>query len=293
MKKFITYFIGVLALLIAVLFVLNILYTTIYSTSSVRNKIQMILNAPPKHYDAIFIGSSRAENHIVTDMFKGEGLTTYNFGMSGANLCDTSLLLKLFFENGNTVDKVLLELDLNYMTEEPAIGIEAISLPYSSSKTIIKKHYSNATWDNFFINNLPFYKYCIFDSKIGFRELMMSIMHRKSNLIKTDGFKPLEGILNHFAKFELPKEIKQKNKYYLEIKSSCKNQGVKLISFATPMCKYATNQDFFIKLKNRIPELIDYSSVVKSDTFFSTCGHMNKNGARVFTRILINEHFKN
>lgn len=292
MKKFIVYFLSILALLLVISITLNIVYTTIYNTSRDRNKIQMILNVPPKHYDAIFIGSSRAEAQIVTKMFSNIGLTTYNFGMSGASLCDTSLLLKLFFEKGNTTDKVLLELDLNYMIEKPTKGIKALSLPYSSSNSTIRNHYVTNTWDSFFIDNLPFYKYCIYDSKIGFRELVMTLMHKKSRFIKTDGFKPLEGKSNNFVKMELPVQINQKNRYYSEIKTTCKNRRVKLISFTTPICKYVNNKDFFIKLKNKIPELIDYSDVVKSDNLFYSCKHLNENGAKIFTKILINENFK-
>ena len=97
------------------LVVLDGVYTFVYSNSEVRNKVQFLMNTPPKKYDAIFLGSSRAENHIVPEIFQKRGLNVYNFGMGGGGLCDDSLLLKLFFEKGNTTHKIFLQVDLQFL----------------------------------------------------------------------------------------------------------------------------------------------------------------------------------
>jgi hypothetical protein len=38
-------------------------------------------------------------------------------------------------------------------------------------------------------------------------------------------------------------------------------------------------------------ELYDYNNFIKEDSLFSTCGHLNKKGAAVFTRMIIEQHF--
>ncbi len=129
-----------LSLLLVV--VLDSIYTFVYSNSEIRNKVQFLMNAPPKKYDAIFLGSSRAENHIVPEMFQKRGLNVYNFGMGGGGLCDDSLLLKLFFEKGNATHKIFLQVDLQFLGESPAPAIQATFLPFFTTNptftTIIK-----------------------------------------------------------------------------------------------------------------------------------------------------------
>lgn len=286
-KKVTVYFLLTLLTLV----VLDGLYTLIYSDSQVRNKVQFVLNAPPKHYDAIILGSSRAENHIVTAMFKKAGLNVYNFGMSGGSLCDDSLLLKLFLEKGNTTDKILLQVDLQFLGEFPAEGVQSSFLPYITTDRTIYNHYKNNTENIFEFAYFPFYRYCKLDSKIGFRELVLALMNKKGKFYDTNGFAPLEGNLNPNLKYNLPKTVCKKNKYYDEIVAISKKNKVQLISFTAPFCKYATDRDFFVKIKQNVPELYDYSNFIKEDSLFATCGHLNKNGAQVFTSMLLEKHF--
>lgn len=91
MKKFINKIAVYLLLTFLSLVFLDIMYTLNYYNSQVRNKVQFVLNSPPKNYDAIILGSSRAENHIIPEIFKNKGLNIYNFGMSGGSLCEDSL----------------------------------------------------------------------------------------------------------------------------------------------------------------------------------------------------------
>lgn len=47
------------------------------------------------------------------------------------------------------------------------------------------------------------------------------------------------------------------------------------------------NIDFVSKLKIKIPELNDFSHVISDDKMFVNCNHLNDNGAKRFTEILI------
>lgn len=291
MKKFIKKITVYLLLTLLLLAVLDFVYTIVYFNSPVRNKVNFILNAPPKHYDAIILGSSRAENHVIPELFKRQGLDVYNFGMSGGSLCEDSLMLKLFFEKGNTADKILLQVDLQFLHEVPAEGIQARFLPYLPLNKTIYNHYKDNTKNSFALAYFPFYRYCKLDSKIGFRELVMTMMGKKGKFYDTNGFAPLGGSLNSKLKQSLPKEVRQKNKYYEEIVAiSVKNKS-QLISFMAPFCSYTSNADFFSKLKHNVPELNDYSNYVKEDSLFSTCGHLNEKGAVVFSNMLLDKHF--
>ncbi len=290
MKKFLKKISVYLLLISLVLLVLDILYTSVYASSHIRNKVQFLLNEPPKHYDAIILGSSRAENHIVPEMFKRQGLKVYNFGITGAHLSESSLMLKVFFEKGNTADKILLQVDSYFNTENPSVGVEVLFLPYLPIKKTIYNHYKDNIKHSFALAYVPFYRYCKLDSKIGFREMVMILMNKKSNCFSDDGFIPLDGKISNTSKFDLPSNVENRNKYYDEIVTICKLKKVQLISFMSPSCTY-TDKNFFLKLKRNVPELYDYSNAIKADSLFATCGHLNKKGAEVFTSILLKDQY--
>ena len=291
MKKFIKNIVLYLLLFLVSTFVLDGIYTLIYSNSIVRNKVQFVINASPKHYDAIILGSSRAENHIVTELFEKKGLKVYNLGMSGDGLCDDSILLKLFFEKGNTTKKILFQVDLQFISETSAPAIQATFLPYFTTNQTIYNHYKENAENAFALAYLPFYRYCAFDSRIGLRELLLTLINKKGKFYDQNGFIPLEEKLNSKLKYNLPARVAKKNKYYDEIVNLCKKNQVQLISFMAPFCPYVYNGNYFSKLKKQVPELYDYSGVIKKDSVFAACGHLNKKGATVFTAMLLEKHF--
>ena len=45
------------------------------------------------------------------------------------------------------------------------------------------------------------------------------------------------------------------------------------------------------KIKNIYPEVHNYENSITDDKYFSSCGHMNKEGARVFTAKIIEDFF--
>ncbi len=291
MKKFLRYILVLLSITLILMYALDWVYTSIYNHSQVRSKVQLVLNSPPKHYDAIIIGSSRAENHVVSKLFEAQGLTAYNLGMSGSNLCENSLLLKLFFEKGNTATTVLLQLDLNFITEEPAVGVQALFIPYIASNNTIYQHYAANTKNSFAMKYVPFYRYCTNDAKIGMREIIMTLLKKKSKTIATDGYVPLSGKLTGKQGLHLKEKRVVSNQYYNEIRVICQSHNTRLISFMSPICVEAASNDYFKKLKQRLPELYDYTAAIPQDSLFSSCGHLNNKGAEAFTTILLNQHF--
>jgi hypothetical protein len=46
-------------------------------------------------------------------------------------------------------------------------------------------------------------------------------------------------------------------------------------------------REYFDKIPLIYPEVISFENVITEDKYFSTCGHMNEDGAKVFTSHLI------
>jgi glutathionyl-hydroquinone reductase len=60
----------------------------------------------------------------------------------------------------------------------------------------------------------------------------------------------------------------------------------------TPMCTNVKGMDYFAKANQIYPEIQNLENVVVGDQYFSSCGHMNDAGARLFTSIVINRFFQ-
>ena len=129
MKKFLLFTLKTLILTIVIAVALDFIYTAIYLQSSNRGKIDNVYNSKNQKYDVVILGSSRANNHFVAQMFEDKGLKTFNYGMSGGHLFEASLLLKLMMERHYKIKNVILEADLNLSNKHRDEGISVNFYP--------------------------------------------------------------------------------------------------------------------------------------------------------------------
>ncbi|AOZ98496.1 hypothetical protein [Flavobacterium commune] len=290
MKQFLIFTIKTITILLMAAVILDYCYTSIYLKSNNRNKIEYVYNSKAKNYDVVLLGSSRANNHFVTEMFEQKGLKTFNYGMSGGHLFEASLLLKLMLERNYKIKTLILEADLNLSNDKPSETVGAKFLPYIHNSTIIKNHFLNEAYFNEYYY-IPFYRYVKFDALIGFREFYKSISKQSTNTLDKGGYHAL-GNKKGNMKNDIRALKPLKNKYYEEIKSICVANNIKFIAVMTPMCENTKGIDYFDKVKKSYPEIYNYENVVVEDKFFSSCGHMNDAGARKFTARILKDFFK-
>jgi len=292
MKRFLIYTTKIILVTVLIAVILDGLYTAIFMQSENRGKIETVINSTAKKYDVIILGSSRANNHFVSQMFEDKGLKTYNYGMSGGHLFEASLMLKLMIERKYEIKNVILEADLNLSNDKESEGVAAKFLPYIHCSKVIKDHFSAE--ENFNqLYYIPFYRYVKFDSKIGFREIYKIASNEKTNAVDNLGYYPLQknkkgNMKNNIVNLNpLPH-----NKYYEEIKRICKNNNINFIAVMTPMCENVVGMNYFDKVKKAYPEIHNYENTVIENKYFSSCGHMNNEGARIFTDRIINDFFE-
>lgn len=278
-------------ILMALAVLLDYCYTSVYLQSNNRNKIEYVYNSKARNYDVVILGSSRANNHFVTEMFEQKGLKTFNYGMSGGHLFEASLMLKLMLERNYKIKTLILEADLNLSNEHQAEGVSARFLPYFHDSEVVRNHFKNE--DDFKeLYYIPFYRYVKYETRIGFREMFFSLIERKSKLLEHGGYYDL-GNKKGNMKNDIRALKPLKNKYYEEIKSICIANNIKFIAVMTPMCENTKGIDYFDKVKKSYPEIYNYENVVVEDKFFSSCGHMNDAGARKFTARILKDFFNN
>lgn len=291
MQKFLLFTLKILILTIAVAVVLDFVYTAIYLQSSNRGKIDHVYNSKNENFDVVILGSSRANNHFVAQMFEDKGLKTFNYGMSGGHLFEADLLLKLMVERHYKIKNVILEADLNLSNEHRAEGIASKFLPYLHNSKAVKKQFElEDDFDE--LNYIPFYRYIKFGSVIGFREMFFQLMHKKTSHLDNLGYYPLGKKPNANMKNNIAnlKPLKH-NKYYDQIKQICKANNINFIAVMTPMCENVKGINYFDKVQQLYPEIHNYENVVIGDQYFSSCGHMNDTGARMFTARILKDFF--
>ncbi len=275
-------------LIVMLAYGLDYIYTVSFKESNYRSKVGYAYNEKPKAYDVVILGSSRADNHLVTKMFTDKKMVAFNFGMQGAKLFESDLVLKLLLEKKNTIKNVIIDVDVTLRTDKKSEAIYLKFLPYLHRSDSVKRHLECLSDFNL-LYNVPFYKYMKYDTKIGFREVVMNFLNKRGNELDNGGYHGLPN--NSEISGENLKTEPIRNKYYEEIKEICKKRNINLIAVMTPMCENVKGMDYFDKVKKIYPEIYNYENVVVEDKYFSSCGHMNDEGARIFTQRIITDFF--
>ena len=291
MIKFLKNIILILIAIIAILFVLDIIYTKVYTVSQPRNKAQYILSLDEKiNLDYVFLGSSRVENFIMPSIIKEEtNKETINLGTQGAKLDDVNIFLRLLIDKQVNIERLFVQVDYIYNIETNSDIVRSQILPFIKSNTTIN-NYLKRTDSNYNKNYyIPFYRYATNDYRIGFREFFVSLINKKSNIDFNDGFVPLYDSIKIRERHKaiLPKRIIESNSSLLEIDSLCTANNINVTYFCAPFCSGLITNNYLSKLNEKIPDFKDFSTVIKQDKLFQNCSHLNKNGAEAFTRHLI------
>lgn len=288
MKKFIIYVVSSLLVVVIAMTVMDIVYTKIYENSYPRTKFQYLRSFKDKKIDFIFIGSSRVENGIVPSIiFDKTNKKVVNFGFQAAKLNDIYTILQLIKNYNIHYEKIFIQVDYIYNIVDGHSNIFQYEMVPFIRENEITKAYSN----RFSLNPIadyyiPFYRYCSNDLKIGFREVFANIINKNTKIIQQRGFGALQGNSIKLGG-SLPDKIVNRNTVFDSIHSFCKNNNMNVVYYCAPFCLENKNKEFIVKLKSKIPELVDFSNAIIENKLFVNCNHLNEAGAKRFTEIFM------
>jgi hypothetical protein len=288
MKRFLKEIALLSVLIFSMMIVLDIVYTKIYALSPPRNKYQMVKKLQGQQVDYVFIGSSRVESHIIPSLITEKtGKTAYNFGFKGTKLLDIATILKMLKQYDIRAKKVFIQIDYNFDKAGRSVDLPGEMAPFIHDNAVTRQYYAGQP--NYFgFNYVPFYRYCDYEYKIGFRELMLNIAAKKTDITATNGYFPLFG--NQLGtSFELPAEIQDRNPELEAIRKYCKDNKIDVVFFCAPFWTGTKNIGYIDKLKEKIPDLADYSRAIPGDSMFINKNHLNDKGAHVFTQMIIDD----
>ena len=284
MGKFFKY-IGLLVFVVLViLYLLDLLYTNTYTKGLPRNKVSYVLSMKDTSVDYIFLGSSRVDNNIDAAVIESiTGKKALNLGIQAAKLNDLFFMLQLLKKQNITTEIVFLQVDYIYNLEGNSEILKSYLMPYIEDDIIA--YYIKERDSNYYkLKYLPFYRYLMYDYKLGFREHFNTFINKKPSLNLSNGYDAKYGTLSSPLKASLPKTINRENKTIDKINMFAQKNNIKVVYFMAPFCYDTKNKDFSQKLKQKIPGLLDYSQLFTEDNYFYNCSHLNDLGAKEFSK---------
>ena len=172
MQRFAKYILLIFSGLLLIMFVLDKAYTYTYKNSLPRNKISYLISQKSEHIDFIFIGSSRVDNTINTEVIeKHLGGKSLNLGIQASKPSDYLLIVKLLQELQISSDYIFIQLDHSFNLDTNSDILNSFLVPYMEY-TSIQRHLKSTLNDYWYVKNIPFYRYLKYDYQLGFREFL-------------------------------------------------------------------------------------------------------------------------
>jgi hypothetical protein len=288
MHRFRLYILALLALVVILLFFLDTIYTYTYSHGTPRNKISYLLSKEKINPEYIFLGSSRVDNNIDSEIIKKEtGETVLNLGIQGAKLNDIYAMLRLIENQKLKPKAIFIQVDYIYNLNGESEFLTSYLIPYIKKNATVAEIIQERHDNYFYLQHVPFYRYMLFDYKIGFREMINAAIGNNPSIDLSNGFHPLPPVINGSLKSTLPKSIKERNEVLDKIRAFANTRKLRLIYFTAPFCRNTENFNFIQKLEKKIPGILNFSKIYHNkDDFFFNCTHLNEKGARDFSKLL-------
>jgi len=269
---------------------LDIGYAFAIKNGGSHSKFQNILQVK-KTYDLAFFGSSRTKNHIDCKLITQlTGKSCINFGIGGASNGDMLILMKLAKNRKLIFNQVFMQVDYNYNYYEITEDFKSKLVGPLISDPIVKEQLYKYGED-YIYGLIPFYYYMKYDKIIGLREIFTSFLKSKpfSELNIEFGFTPLIGIGKAVAG-SFQETINNNSEELTQMQEVYKDTNTRLEFFTAPYCKEVKNRDFMDKVQLKLPGLHNYIDLFDDkDEYFFNCGHLNKAGAAVFTKTLVED----
>ncbi|WP_020531584.1 hypothetical protein [Flexithrix dorotheae] len=280
MRKFIKYVLILILITVLELYGFDLFFTKVYYEGAPRDKISWVNSIKDGRFDYVLLGSSRCINHLQPKLIENIcGKKGLNLGYAASGPVEIKLMLKKVL-NKFQVDEVYIQVDLAYNDLKPDDLARVVWMPYINEEDIF---HELITYDNeyYFYKGIPFYRYQLFEPKIGIRNMSLALAGKKATFIEELGFSPNFGVLKNGTS-NLKELSDSENPIFKSMIELCKSNNIDLYFFTAPI--YDDRTDFNI-LNKYLPNYFDFSDSVSKKYLFSDVYHLNKQGAEYFTKV--------
>lgn len=288
MKKLLIYILIIFSITLCMSYIFDMYYTYVFETSKPRSKLQMALKNDTFNYDVIFIGNSRVENNIDCEaVTRLTGKSCMNFGIAGVSNQDQLVLLHILKSKGATFDYIFIQTDATYNNKGLTKAFRGALIPYMDDKVIQPFLKDGVSWGDTYV---PMYRYMRNDKILGLREIITVSMGKETTIDLTNGWVPKDG--NHLKNIisNTTPIIINDNPEVDDVKKSVNLLANTVFWFVSPYCSEKNNRSMIPELKEKIPDLVSYIDFFDGrEEHFFNCGHLNREGAVLFTEHIVND----
>ncbi len=286
MKKFVKYIFALVLILVAFMYLFDFIYSSVYQKGAYRNKVMWMHNLKNESLDFVVFGSSRANNYVVPNIiYDKTGQRGLNLAIQASGPLEIELAVMEYLKN-NTAKRFFIQVDYSYNKEIPDKTGQLSWLPYIVNNDVYEvfKPYGK---EYFLYKYIPFYRYEMFDSRIGYRNVLLSGLNKGLDYSSSRGYTESTGKLKKDKPYNFSINDKP-NPHFIRINEICKTKNIEVIYFTSPIYKPEGNFDV---LKKHLPNYYDLSDELQDMELFSNPVHLNKQGASDFTELFIDLFF--
>ncbi|MBT8309089.1 MAG: hypothetical protein HKO72_12405 [Flavobacteriaceae bacterium] len=288
MKRFLKTFAIYILILIGFLFVLEFVFTySYYNPKNPRSKVSWIMSMDSKDtLDYALFGSSRCIHSIDPTIINEKlGTNGLNLAYAASNPLEVKLSLKTLLKK-KIVKRIFVQVDYSYNQLGPHPLAEISWMPFIKEDYVYDEFrvFDKKYW---WIKSIPFYRYMIYDSKIGIRDLIFNYT-KKGALDQNSGYVPLYNVLKT-EKIHTSQPKKIENPHLKAVIEICEENGIKVDFFTAPIYKFEGDHSALNKL---LPNYKDFSTVVSDRNKFQDNTHINHEGAKEFTELFMTYYFQ-
>lgn len=299
-SKPLPFFLLKLFTLFLVLFVLDFALGTILEKLYFKQRngelYRITYSIDKTHEDILVFGSSRAEHHYHPEVFQKKlNLSFFNTGLDGEHILFHYALLKGVLSH--YTPKVVI---LDFVAGEFKINREC----YDKISNLLPYYESHPEIRDLIRLRGPYEKYKLLSKVYPYNSEILQILQgvhssSKPSHQEEDGYFPLynqetdsERKISYPASYPIDSI---KLKIYESFLRDCKKAGTELFVICSPYYLDAQNEEYSIRLAKELAkkynvDFLDFSQdplLSKNKHFFSDPSHLNDQGARIYTGMVI------
>ncbi len=256
------------------------------------------------NYDLLFIGSSRTHLTVNPRIIDSVcGVSSYNAGIEGGNLFEFNMMLQAYLQNHPAPKWLVVTIDLHSFVSDYTFFDHKQYFSFTKNK-VIHQYLNQNGHSTLQLKVFPFLEFTDYDDNtkgyfikglLGQSSIPDGDFQYKGYLSNTQKQIVSEGSTLKLQTIEVSASRK---KCLTDMIATCLNNNIKLVFTYAPEYKhtlqaaYSNSNEVFeyvqkIADKNNIPFLRDDSlEICTNPKLFVNAGHLNRDGADVYSRIL-------
>jgi hypothetical protein len=294
MKRFLKKILVLGILLLVAAFTVDAALTAIFRKGRTV-KAQWLHNMQGQHHELLVLGSSRAWWNIdVNEINRQCGISGISMANNHFTPSEMLLALKVFLRNGNTTDRVLMQVDYHNMRVEQDEFSSTVydHLPWLK-EDLVYEHLLDRSDEWKFLRLVPAARYVKYNFRWGPEEALITLFDKRRTIFDSTGSFFIDRPYKGWPYMELERSSYEMHPDFKAILELCESNSIQVDLFMAPYYRLRTadeNRHDFDKLMNEHRlQVHNYFDRFDSTIYFDNNWHLSLQGGQIFTQMLIED----